>query len=68
MAFVTATMARFHSMGMMAHDDLVCPPPVPACDNPARRLAALSNQPFLLLITCLTARLGFNKFNGLASR
>jgi aryl-alcohol dehydrogenase-like predicted oxidoreductase len=28
----------------------------------------LSHQPFLLLITCLTARLGFNKFNDLASR
>ena len=29
---------------------------------------ALSHQPFLLLFTCLTARLGFNKFNDLASR
>jgi hypothetical protein len=29
---------------------------------------ALSQQPFLLLITCLTARLRFNKFNGLGSR
>jgi hypothetical protein len=29
---------------------------------------ALSHQPFLLLITCLTARLGFNKFNGLGGR
>jgi integrase len=28
----------------------------------------LSHQPFLLLTTCLTARLGFNKLNGLASR
>jgi hypothetical protein len=28
----------------------------------------LSHQPFLLLTTCPTARLGFNKFNGLASR
>jgi hypothetical protein len=28
----------------------------------------LSRQPFLLLITCLTVRLGFNKFNDLASR
>jgi hypothetical protein len=37
--FVTATMARFDSMGKMAHDDLVCPPPVPASDHPARRLA-----------------------------
>src|SRR6185437_2660567 len=25
--------------GKMAHDDLVCPPSVPACDHPARRLA-----------------------------
>jgi hypothetical protein len=31
-------------------------------------MAALSHQPFLLLTTCLTARLGFNKFNGLARR
>ena len=23
----------------MANDDLICPPPVPACDHPARRLA-----------------------------
>jgi hypothetical protein len=29
---------------------------------------ALSCQPLLLLTTCLTARLGFNKFNGVASR
>jgi hypothetical protein len=28
----------------------------------------LSHQPFLLLTTCLTARLGFNKFNGLVRR
>ena len=28
----------------------------------------MSHQPFLLLITCLTARLGFNKFNGLGIR
>ena len=32
------------------------------------RPMALSHQPFLLLTTCPTARLGFNKFNGLASR
>jgi hypothetical protein len=25
----------------MAHDDLVCPPSVPACDHPARRLAGI---------------------------
>ena len=31
-------------------------------------LPALSHQPFLLLITCFIARLGFNKFNGLGSR
>jgi multiple sugar transport system substrate-binding protein len=37
--FVTATMACFHSMGTMAHDDLVCPPSVSACDHPARGLA-----------------------------
>jgi hypothetical protein len=29
---------------------------------------ALSHRPFLPLITCLTVGLGFNKFNGLASR
>src|SRR5208282_5111848 len=32
-------MVRFHSMGTMAHDDLVFPPSVSACDHPARRLA-----------------------------
>ena len=36
-----------------------------AAQNPNRHC---HNQPFLLLTTCLTARLGFNKFNGLASR
>jgi hypothetical protein len=30
--------------------------------------AALSHQPFLLVTTYLTVRLGFNKVNGLASR
>ena len=39
--FVTATMARFHSMGTMAHDDLVFTPSVSACNHPARRLAYL---------------------------
>src|SRR5580704_1187018 len=39
LGFVTATMARFHSMGTMAHDDLVCRPSVSAYDHPARRLA-----------------------------
>jgi hypothetical protein len=36
--------------------------------EPERWRQALSHQPFLLLTTCLTVRLGFNKFNGLASR
>src|SRR5271166_1534804 len=36
---VTATVARLGSQGKMADDDLVCPPPVSACDHPARRLA-----------------------------
>jgi hypothetical protein len=35
-----------------------------AAQNPNRHC---HNQPLLLLTTCLTARLGFNKFNGLAS-
>ena len=35
----TRTMARVHLTDMVADDDLVCPPPVPACDYPARRLA-----------------------------
>src|SRR5271168_1134466 len=37
--FVTRTMARIRLAGKMAHDDLVCPPSVSACDHPARRLA-----------------------------
>jgi hypothetical protein len=36
---VTRTIARIRLAGKMAHDDLVCPPPVPHCDHPARRLA-----------------------------
>src|SRR4029077_11329710 len=40
--FVTATMARFHSMGKMAHDDLVFPPSVSAYDYQARRLAVFA--------------------------
>ena len=28
----------------MAHDDLVCPPPVSACDHPPRRLALCALQ------------------------
>ena len=33
------TIAPFHLAGKMAHDDLVCPPSVSACDHPARRSA-----------------------------
>src|SRR5690348_15785978 len=33
------SLARIRLSGKMAHDDLVCPPSVPACDHPARRLA-----------------------------
>jgi hypothetical protein len=36
---VTATVARHGLPGKMSDDDLVCPPPVSACDHPARRLA-----------------------------
>src|SRR5271166_3423747 len=36
---VTATVARLGSQGKMADDDLICSPPVSACDHPARRLA-----------------------------
>jgi putative transposase len=36
---VTATVARRGLPGKMADDDLVCPPPVPARDHPARRVA-----------------------------
>ena len=36
---VTRTLARIRLSGKMAHDDLVCPPSVSACDHPARRLA-----------------------------
>ena len=36
---VTATVARRALPGKMAHDDLVCPPSVSACDHPPRRLA-----------------------------
>ena len=36
---VTRTLARIRLSGKMAYDDLVCPPSVPACDHPARRLA-----------------------------
>jgi putative transposase len=31
-------MARIRLAGKMAHDDLVCSPPVSACDHPARRM------------------------------
>ena len=33
------TIAPFHLTDKMAHDDLVCPPSVSACDHPARRSA-----------------------------
>jgi hypothetical protein len=36
---VTLTIARIRLEGKMAHDDLVCPPPVSACDHSARCLA-----------------------------
>src|SRR5271166_6474406 len=36
---VTRTMAPVHLAGKMADEDLVRPPPIPACDHPARRLA-----------------------------
>ena len=36
---VTRTLARIRLSGKMAHDDLVCPPSIFACDHPARRLA-----------------------------
>src|SRR5579863_6212015 len=32
-------LARIRLSGKMADDGLVCPPSVPACDHPARRLA-----------------------------
>src|SRR5208337_2621411 len=32
--FVTETVAGIKSAGKMAHDDLVCPPPVPPFDHP----------------------------------
>src|SRR5690242_21881024 len=38
-SLVTQTLARIRLSGKMACDDLVCPPSVPACDHPARRLA-----------------------------
>ena len=43
--FVTATVARLESAGKMAHDDLVCPPPVPPFDHPTRGLALCSLPP-----------------------
>src|SRR5208283_5881818 len=45
--FVTATVARLESAGKMAHDDLVCPPPVPPFDHPTRGLALCSFHPQL---------------------
>ena len=44
---VTRTMARVRLKDMVADDDLVCPPPVPACDYPARRLAVYGGKPKL---------------------
>src|SRR5271156_821193 len=37
--FVTGTVGGRGSPGKLAHDDLVRPPPIPAYDHPARRLA-----------------------------
>ena len=37
--FVTPTVAHFGMTAKVAHNDFVRPPPVSACDHPARRLA-----------------------------
>ena len=42
---VTRTIARTRLVGKMAHDDLICPPPVSACDYPARCLALSMDGP-----------------------
>ena len=34
--FVTGTVAGCGSASKMADDDLICPPPVSACDHPTR--------------------------------
>jgi len=39
LGLVTRTIARLRLTGKMAHDDLVRPPSMSACDHPARRLA-----------------------------
>src|SRR6185312_4616713 len=44
---VTRTMARICLVGKIAHDDLVCPPPVSACDYPPRGLALSAFHPQL---------------------
>jgi hypothetical protein len=37
-------IARLRLTGKMAHDDLVCPPPVPPCHHPARRSGSKSHE------------------------
>jgi len=44
---VTRTVAPIRLVGKMAHDNLVCPPSVPAGDYPARRLALYAFHPQL---------------------
>src|SRR5580658_10066817 len=44
---VTGTVAGCGSTGKMADDDLICPPPIPAYDHPARRLALCAFHPQL---------------------
>ena len=44
---VTRTIARIRLVGKIAHDDLVCPPPVSTRDYPARRLALCAFHPQL---------------------
>ena len=50
---VTATVARRGLPDMMADDDLVCPPPFPARDHPARRVALCAFHAQLSRRTCL---------------
>ncbi len=45
--FVTAMIALLESADKMAHDDLICPPPVPFFDHPTRGLALCSIHPQL---------------------
>ena len=42
---VTGTIRRVGLTGKMAHDDLVCPPPIFSCNHPARRLALCAFHP-----------------------